>query len=48
MQPILAHYCHCTYSTPVSYSPAIFSENIACSHVRLWLSEFVPLLTITS
>ncbi|KAH9860741.1 hypothetical protein J1614_012073 [Plenodomus biglobosus] len=32
MQPMLAHYCHCTYNTAVLYSPSIFSENISCSH----------------
>ncbi|KAF1845902.1 uncharacterized protein K460DRAFT_377238 [Cucurbitaria berberidis CBS 394.84] len=32
MQPILVHYCHCTYNTPVPYSPSVFSQNISCSH----------------
>lgn len=32
MQPMLAHYCSCTYNTAVLYSPSIFSENISCSH----------------
>ncbi|KAH7402150.1 hypothetical protein DE146DRAFT_609901 [Phaeosphaeria sp. MPI-PUGE-AT-0046c] len=31
-QPILAHYCNCTYSTPIPYSPSIFSQNISCAH----------------
>ncbi|KAF2034581.1 hypothetical protein EK21DRAFT_97250 [Setomelanomma holmii] len=30
--PILVHHCNCTYNTPVSYSPAIFSQNISCAH----------------
>lgn len=32
MQPMLSHYCDCTYNTAVPYSPSIFSQNIACSH----------------
>ncbi|KAF3005986.1 hypothetical protein E8E13_010423 [Curvularia kusanoi] len=29
---MLVHYCNCTYSTAVPYSPSAFSQNIACSH----------------
>ncbi|KAF3032538.1 hypothetical protein E8E12_003456 [Didymella heteroderae] len=32
MQPMLIHYCNCTYNTAVVYSPSAFSQNIACSH----------------
>ncbi|KAH6629769.1 hypothetical protein C7974DRAFT_454688 [Boeremia exigua] len=32
MQPMLVHYCNCTYNTAVPYSPSAFSQNIACSH----------------
>ncbi|KAF1945488.1 hypothetical protein EJ02DRAFT_369417 [Clathrospora elynae] len=32
MQPMLIHYCHCTYNTPVTYSPSVFSQNISCTH----------------
>ncbi|KAF2624385.1 hypothetical protein BU25DRAFT_160585 [Macroventuria anomochaeta] len=32
MQPMLVHYCNCTYNTAVPYSPSVFSQNIACSH----------------
>ncbi|KAF1830016.1 hypothetical protein BDW02DRAFT_123521 [Decorospora gaudefroyi] len=32
MQPMLLHHCHCTYNTPVLYSPSAFSQNISCSH----------------
>jgi hypothetical protein len=35
MQPVLLHHCHCTYDTPVAYSPFAFSQNISCSHVSL-------------
>ncbi|KAF1920248.1 hypothetical protein BDU57DRAFT_7628 [Ampelomyces quisqualis] len=31
-QPVLSHYCTCTYNTPVTYSPSIFSQNICCAH----------------
>ncbi|KAL5114776.1 hypothetical protein ACEQ8H_007338 [Pleosporales sp. CAS-2024a] len=31
-QPIVSHYCNCTYNTPVPFSPAIFSQNISCAH----------------
>ncbi|KAH7069513.1 hypothetical protein FB567DRAFT_225337 [Paraphoma chrysanthemicola] len=30
--PILVHHCNCTYNTPISYSPAVFSQNISCAH----------------
>lgn len=32
MQPMLVHYCDCTYNTVIPYSPSVFSQNIACSH----------------
>ncbi|KAF2854844.1 hypothetical protein T440DRAFT_464973 [Plenodomus tracheiphilus IPT5] len=32
MQPMLVHYCNCTYNTVVPYSPSAFSQNVSCSH----------------
>ncbi|KAH8726205.1 hypothetical protein GQ44DRAFT_705931 [Phaeosphaeriaceae sp. PMI808] len=31
-QPMLVHYCNCTYNTPVTYSSSVFSQNISCAH----------------
>ncbi|CAN9411572.1 unnamed protein product [Alternaria alternata] len=28
----LLHHCNCTYDTPISYSPFVFSQNISCSN----------------
>lgn len=39
MQPMLVHYCDCTYNTVIPYSPSVFSQNIACSHVCFKLAS---------